>query len=732
MRKGARANSAVKESQENDRSPPAPQSAPPPDTQAVLAEALVHYQAGRGDAAGEACRRILAAAPRQADALHLLGVLAFNQGQLDEAARCIDQALQSESGRADFWKNRSCVHRLQGDLGQAQSCMRQALALKPGDADAHAQLGGLLRAQGLHEEAEAAYREALRLTPASANWENDLGLVFLDAKRFDDAQACFSRALKLNQEFPEAHYNLGIALRALGRTAEAEASYLRALVWRPDYPDALNNLGNLLWDTGRLDEARGFMRRSVALKPDDAMMLANYGGLLGDLGAVDEAEEVLKRAVAAAPGQFGAHFRLGLMQQGRKRLDDAEAHYRQVLAESPGHVEALNNLGLVLMASPQRLAEAEACFQKLLAMAPHHQPTRVNLGAVLESMGRFEEAEQCLGHESLRDGEDGALMPEAGYNLGLVNLRQGRLTEGWSGYENRIRTKMFKGAFIDVPFPAWKGEPLEGRRMLLVGEQGRGDQIQFIRYARLLRERGAEVDAFVLPDVADLLATTPGLGRVHSGVAELARDAYDFSCFLLSAPRVVGTELATIPAEVPYLKANAAAVAHWGHRIDAAAAGRFKVGLAWAGNPEHQNDRLRSMKLQQLAPLFALGGIAWFSLQKGPAEAELADAAFSGTGIHALGPDLKSFSDTAAVVENLDLLISVDTAVVHLAGALARPVWVMLPGNPDWRWMLEREDSPWYPTMRLFRQSQLGDWAPVVERARQALEKKMEQVAWAV
>lgn len=691
------------------------------DVRAMFVQAASSYQAGRRGEAQAVCRRILELAPEEPNALNLLGALAFDFGDAAQAAAMMDRALKVAGGRVDFLINRAQIHQRLGEFGQAEDCLRRAMAVSPGEAGILGRWAALMRQMGRLDEAEAAFRKALGARPESVEFMNDLGLVLLEKKNLPEAEKVFRQALSIRQEFPEAHYNLGLVLKELARLDEAEASYLRALAWRGDYPDGLNNLGNLLQGVGRLGEAKAFLRKAVALQPDNAQMLNNYGTLLADLGENEEAERLLTRAQALGCTEVASVFRLGMLMQGKNALAEAEAYYRQVLARDGNHIQALNNLGLVLM-KLRHLDEAQACFRQVLSMNPGENTALINLSVVLDMLGRPDEGAMILEHDALQ--YESALGKDAAYNKGVMLLRQGRLIEGWKGYENRLQSVQFKSYFCELPIRPWQGEPLDEKRILLIGEQGRGDQIQFIRYAEVLRQMGATVvDLVTWPDLVELMASAPGLGQVHTGPQiSLKQDAYDYSCFLMSVPGLVGTDVATIPAKVPYLRANPEAAAKWKSRLDAEShGGKFRVGLVWAGNPEHSNDRLRSMRLELLRPVLAVEGTEWYSLQKGAAEGALQEFVSGGCIVHAHGPDLTSFMDTAALIENLDLLIGVDTSVVHVAGALGKPTWTLLPTNSDWRWMMDRSDSPWYPTMRLFRQDALGDWDGVVERVREAL-----------
>jgi hypothetical protein len=370
-----------------------------------------------------------------------------------------------------------------------------------------------------------------------------------------------------------------------------------------------------------------------------------------------------------------------------------------------------NNLGLCLR-HQDRLREAVLAYRKALALKADYAPARNNLGLDLQALGQaraaVEEFEQAI---AAQPG-----FAEAHWNLGLALLTLGDLVRGWQEYEWRLQCQPFADDGLNLAGVApWRGEPLTGKTLLVRREQGAGDTIQFLRFVPELRLRGARVLLHVGPEVADLARSVdPGVE-----LFDPVRNAgtVDYFVNLLSLPRWLGITLDNLPAATPYLHVNADRVAAWRTRL-AAYPGR-RIGLVWGGNPQHKNDRNRSCPLILLKPLLDLPGISWFSLQKGESAKQL--AALEGNGIIDLGPDLNSYADTAAALGGLDLLITVDTSVAHVAGAVGCPAWVLIPYAPDWRWLLDREDSPWYPTLRLFRQDATTRWHGVRERLQAAL-----------
>jgi Tfp pilus assembly protein PilF len=539
--------------------------------QQALAVAVQHHTAGRLAEAEVVYRQILAAAPDQPDALHLLGVIAHQAGQHAAAIELINRAINAGSRGAGTYNNLGEAYRALGRDDEAAQCYEQALRLEPDFAGAHSNLGIILQRQRRFDEALSHYRRAIELEPASPEAHNNLGNLLMDQQRVDEAIAAYRTAILLRETYAEAHNNLAAALEKLERFDEALAEYERALALRPNFVEALNNLGTIRQKQGRHDAALAAWQRATTINP-------NFG----------------------------------------------DAHW----------------------------------------------------------------------------------------NIGLHHLAAGDYARGWEGYEWRWQCEHSRGRWREYPGkPRWDGSPLNGRRILLYPEQGFGDVIQFARFIPLVAERGGRVIVECQPELVEIMRTLDGAAEVIASGEALPE--FDTYLALLSVPRVLGTTLANLPNRVPYLRAEPGAVQRWRERLADAAPDRLKVGLTWGGNVTP--DPKRSMRLSDLAALAEVPGLSWFSLQKGDAAAQLASPP-AGMQILDLGPELTNFADTAAALANLDLLITIDTAVAHLAGAMAVKTWTLLPFAPDWRWMLTREDSPWYPTMRLFRQPARSDWASVVAR----------------
>jgi Flp pilus assembly protein TadD len=432
------------------------------------------------------------------------------------------------------------------------------------------------------------------------------------------------------------------------------------------------------------------------------------------------AKSAFRRALQLQPGFAEAHSNLGLLLEGAGRPEEAEACYRQALELSPGLVQTRINFG-ALLAARKRHAEAEVVYRRALGLAPEHPGVLSNLGVLLAELKREAEAEHCY-RAAL------AAAPEhrsASFNLGSLMLRQGRYEEGWRRLESRDWRSPLEG-YLDR-FPRWQGEPIEGKSLLIAAEGGHGDMIQFCRYAALLKRRGASrVSVFCHPGLSRLFTQLRGVDEVLTSGSIPPAAGWDYWTLPLSLPHLLGTTLDTIPAELPYLTAEPEEIAVW-----RSAVGKpwpdLGVGLVWKGNPRFERDADRSLpSISVLAPLKEVPGIRFFSLQKG---AEEEGSAVQGSlPMVELGLQLSAFAETAAVIMNLDLVITVDTAVAHLAGALGKPCWVLLSDSrAEWRWLKERTDSPWYPgVLRLFRQKISGNWGPVIADVKTALKAQTE------
>jgi tetratricopeptide (TPR) repeat protein len=544
-----------------------------------------------------------------------------------------------------------------------------------------------LHRKGRLDEAAALYREMLAQNPRDADALHLLGAIAFQRKNPAAAVELIGQAIAIAPDNAGFLSNLGLALVELRRFEDALASYDRAVAIEPRFAEAHYNRGIALERLKRLDNALASYGRALAIKPGYADALVNRGFVLRELKRPGEALADYDRSLALRPDFPEALNNRGIALGDLRRFDEALASYDRSLALRPDYPEALNNRGVAL-AALKRLDDALASYDQALALRPDYA--------------------------------------EALYNRGMARLLCGDYRQGWADYEWRLKSPDAAARPPKVTARDWQGEDLAGRSILIYIEQGLGDIIQFARFLPLLIRRGATVSFYAPAKLTRLLrALSPDIEFIAT--IERPRN-FDFQCALMSLPLRLAADLGPIPNQVPYLKPEPELVAHWTQRIGDAG---FKIGIVWQGNPQVRNDAGRSFPLAALAPLSRLPGVRLIALQKHDGLDQLMRLP-PGTAVETLGEEFDSgadaFIDTAAVMSNLDLIVTADTATAHLAGALARPAWVALEYVPDWRWLLDRNDSPWYPTLRLFRQQSAGDWKSVFS----AIESELRALlAWA-
>lgn len=558
---------------------------------------------------------------------------------------------------------------------------------------------------GRLDEAEQICRQLLHVDPQSADARYLLGDICWHQNKREEAADHYRQVLQMRPGDPHALIQLGVLCRGLGRIPEAIDLLRSAVRVRPDLPVAHHHLGVILVQVGYRDEGEAALRQALAMQPDSADGYVTLGIVLVGRKAWDEAEECFRRALALRPGVAEIYLRLGAVLREQRRREEAVTMLREAVRLQPRWAEAHNQLGTAYY-DQGRFPEAEACYAEAVRLEPGLVWAHNNWGNACREQGKLDEA---LGHFQAALARD-PQSAMAHWNRALTWLAQGDYTQGWSEFEWRWQCIQPRQAFAQ---PAWDGGPVAGKTVLVWIEQGYGDQIQFIRYARLLKGRGARVVVECAAALAPLFATCPGVDEVV--IEGAPRPIFDVEVPVLSLPRLFGTTPATVPAQVPYLSAPPARVEQWRARLGSRPA--FTVGVAWQGNPRHGWDQLRSFRLAQLAPLAEIEGVRLVSLQTGFGSEQVVDAPFPVTALDDdAGAGGRDFADTAAIVQCLDLVISADTAPAHLAGALARPVWVALAPGADWRWLRDREDNLWYPTVRQFWQRRLGDWDEVFAR----------------
>jgi tetratricopeptide (TPR) repeat protein len=575
---------------------------------------------------------------------------------------------------------RAFVAYQRGELVEAEKLCRAILKARTDCFEALHLLGIITARTRRAPEAVELLKRAIASNPRDAAVHSHLGNVFRGLNRPAEALQSYDRALALEPGYAEAHYSRGNALGDLKRPAEALESYERALALMPDLAEAHNNRGIALNALNRGAEALQSYERALVLKPDYAEAYNNRGIALFELKRPADALESHDRALALKPDYAQAHYGRGVALSALSRLGEALESYERALALEPGHAEALNDRGIALF-ELRRHAEAIDSYERALALKPDYA--------------------------------------SAHWNLALCRLLLGHFALGWQDYEWRLKAGQQADQGRKFVQPLWLGaQTLEGKTILLHSEQGLGDTLQFCRYVREVAALGAKVLLEVQPPLGQLLADLDGAAQVLTEGSPLP--AFDYQCPLPSLPLAFKTDLHNIPSRTPYIRSDAARVATWQKRLGIRT--KPRVGLVWSGSAAHSNDRNRSIALAEILPPVS-SWAEWISLQKDVRESDAALLA-SRADVRHLGSELEDFADTAALVELMDLVVTVDTSVAHLAGAMGKAVWILLPFNPDWRWLLDREDSVWYPAARLFRQPAIGDWASAIRCFREELERR--------
>lgn len=678
----------------------APTPAPPPPTtgtQLSLREALqqahAHWNAGQAAQAEVLCRRILAASPGQADASHLLGLIAHAHGQPALALDLLRHACRTDAAPAVYFGN----------------------------------LAEICRQQGLLAEGEAAARHATQREPGLVMAWNNLGIILQESGRHADSVECLERVAQLQPHSPEALNNLGNAYTGASRLDEARQHYVRALALRGDYAEAHSNLAFVLRELGDYDAGANAGHRAIECNPRLANAYINLAEIEAARSRPEQALQWIEALLAFAPGHASAlqlRARLRAAPAAQAMADDAPSPAasppidtsRAMPAAAQQDVPALvNHAGALLM--ERRHDEAERLLRQ--HMDPRGAPATLwrLLGLAVKYQGRVQEAADI--QTMLVKARPGDLT--ARFDLAETLLLQGDFARGWSEY--RWRYSLSHTAAMDrkVQRPRWDGSRMAGQTLLIHDEQGYGDTLQFIRLIDAARARsGARIVLEVHPELLPFARRLVGADAFPRGQVP---PHFDQHCELMSLPMAIGLRLTDLPGQIGYLSADAQRVEKWRRRL--AGLPRPWVALAWAGRPTHSNDANRSLALADLAPL-AVPGITYLAIQKGPAAAQAAQAP-AGMNLVPLDAEIADFEDTAAILSLADLLVSVDSSPVHLAGGLNRPAWVLLPFLPDWRWLLHRSDSPWYPSLRLFRQSAPGDWRAALRDAGQALAQRFSR-----
>ncbi|MGK7904359.1 MAG: tetratricopeptide repeat protein [Hormoscilla sp.] len=645
----------------------------------LLNSALKNHQAGRWPEAERQYRQVLATEPRNADALHLLGLLYHQTGKVEQAIALYKQAIEIRPNYLEAYGNLAMAFQRQGKVTEAIAHFQQVLATEPNHADTHLRLAVALHQEKQYDGAITHYQRAIALQPANPSAYNNLAVVLQEQGKYELSLTHVRQAIAQEPKYVEAHYNLGNILRTMGKYEEAVGAYKQAIALKPNYPEAYYNLGNTLGTLENWWSAIESYQKAIALKPNYVKAHNNLGTVLRKQGNLERALISYQKAIALKPNYSDAYYNMGILFGEQDKFDSAIKYYQQAIALNPDP-EIYNNLAVTFF-KQRKITEAIASYRRAIELRPNYA--------------------------------------EAHKNLGMALLLLGEMQQGLAELEWRWQCGTFtkeKSAY-DFGKPLWDGGDLAGRTILLYSEQGMGDAIQFIRYVPLVKAKGAQVIVECQKPLLRLFTAVPEIDRVVERGTELPE--FDVQASLMTLPHILGTTLDNIPARVPYLPRGTGETPVLGME------NKIKVGIVWGTKSSHPTAKDRSCKLSDFLPILEIKDITFYSLQKGEQVAEI--ASLGQDNLVNLDEQLQDFADTAAVMQELDLIITVDTAVCHLAGALGKPAWVLLPFVPDWRWMLDKSDTPWYPTMRLFRQEKAKDWSQVFVSVREALELWISQ-----
>lgn len=636
-----------------------------------IQEALSHHQKGDLLAAKALYEQVLSLDPEHPDALHLLGVIAHQTQRHALSIELITRALQADNERPSFWNNKGIALQALDKYEEALYCFENALKLEIDYAAAYNNKGNALRALNRHAEAAQSFIEATKRDPNYAEAYNNLGVVYRETNEYPNAVTSLDRAIAIKANYADAHYNKGQVLSDLKNYLGALDSYNASLALNKNNADAWNNRGVALEKLGYKEEALGSFNQALQIRPAFAEALNNQANILINKNQYMDALASIEKAIALQPDYFEAH---------------------------TGRAFIMNEMG--------RFHESLESFEHAIKINPLSPEPHNSRGTLLHDLGRFDDAlnsyDQAIG---LREDYH-----EAVCNKSIALLQAGNYAKGWELFESRWKNKDNGLTLRYSEEKRWKGgDNLRGKIILLHAEQGLGDTLQFCRYAIMLSELGARVILEVQKPLVGLMNTLAG---AHQVVEQgLPVPHFDFHCPLMSLPLRFKTTIQTIPSPTAYLASSQVKVSEWRQRLGLRT--KPRIGLAWSGNPAYKGDETRSLLLKEILE-YLPENCEYICLQKEVRDRD--SAVLAQSSIRFFDKEHIDFSDSAAICDLVDLIVTSDTSVAHLAGALGRPTWVMLKHVPDWRWLREGENSPWYESVRLFRQRADRQWKPVLAK----------------
>ena len=706
------------------------------ELQSMFTEALKLHQKGQIAQAQIIYEEILNIQPMHIDSLQLMGAIAYQTKNYQHALEMIGRAIIIIPNNATLYSNQGIMLKDIYQLEAAMANFDNAIALQPEYSEVYNNRGNTLRILKQFKGALDSYDKAITLKPDYPEAYNNRGIALKEVKQLENALASYNFAIILRPAFPEAYNNCGNILQNLEQFEAALASYDNAISFKPDYPEAYNNRGLTLQELMLFNDALVSYDKAISLKPDNAEAYNNRGITLQELNQYNDALAYFDKAISLKPDYAEVYCNRGITLQALKQFIDALVSFDKAILLKPDYAEVYCNLGMTLQELKQFNAAID-CYNKTIELKPDYAQAYNNLGTLLQGLQQFNAAINnyveaislkpdyaevyCnlgIAQKELNQLEVAidsynksiALKPnyaEAYWCKSLDLLLKGDFKNGWVLYEWRWKKDDFTTPKRNFSKPLWLGnEPLNGKSILLHSEQGFGDIIQFSRYAKSVAELGARVIMEVPAAMVDLFKKLDGIAELV--ITGSILPAFDYHCPLLSLPLAFKTNLINIPTAHAYLQTDRNKVTDWASRLGDKTAKR--VGLVWRGSTTHKNDHNRSIILSQLLP-YLPDNYEYVSLQKELREND--NATLQAYNIRHFGDKLNDFSDTAALCDLMDVIICVDTSIAHLSGALGKPTWVLLPFSPDWRWLLNRSDSVWYPSVKLYRQNAIGDWSNV-------------------
>ncbi len=649
-------------------------------TQVLLEQAIAWHQKGDLLKAKAIYEKVLKAQPKNFDALHLLGLIAYQSGNFLLSVQLISQAIEINPTSPIPYSNIGLALKELKQFKAAVESYKRAIALKPDYAEAHNNLGVALQELKQFDAAVESFQKAVAIKPDYAEAFFNCSVALLALQQFGAVVQKCRQAITIKPDYAEAYNNLGQAQQALCQISDAIESYGRALAIKPGFSGAHNNLGTALYKIDRIESALEHYSKAITIKADYAEAYNNRSVALFSLKQFESAAQDCRKAISVKPDYAEAYNNLAVALHALKHFDAAIDNYNKAIAFKPDYVDAYCNLGITLQ-EIKRIDAAIDVYNRAITDYPHHV--------------------------------------KAHWNLSLALLLLGRFDEGWPLYEWRWKTEEFVNNLRSFDQPLWLGkESLHGKTILLYSEQGLGDTIQFCRYAKLVSSLGARVVLEVPRELMGLLRHLDGIDAlVEKSATPLP--AFDVQCPLLSLPLAFNTRLESIPSGQSYLRSDPDKVSHWRNILGEKT--KPFVGLVWSGSTGHKNDKNRSITLSQLLP-YLPHHCDYVSLQKDLRDVDKA-VLESQSPIRHYGELLNDFTDTAALCDVMDIIVTVDTSIAHLSAALGKKTLILLPYVPDWRWLLDRTDSPWYPTAQLYRQQAIGNWENTFQQLHSTLNQ---------